>query len=553
MENVTAYINEALLLLGVFTDPEIIRASISDRDGNINKNIVKQIATSIAYISKHIAFGEKAFSETYNPFEFQTAANRNRTKFSIYGDVTQLFGLALSAANDTKLNSVYDDGKTYQSYVIPSYLSKLMLKFQESDEADFEKFMMDEYGQYARFKSPSTRDFRFGWRCPWLQKLATDKELRSNFKHTVVLRTDDSHYMKDMSTGKYALQMIKMFFSDKDGKYAWYRMPIMSNKPSAEYIQFARYGNEDTYRENITDDLYKIFLQEIDRIITCDERAKTDVQKIKNYDGQIKNGKLKEGNGQQFCFLDFMNKYRISETEYNNLIQRLSTAPATINNDERLSIMMYQKINRVQLTEEQTNALNESFAEVAKRVIMREMEAKAESVVEKLVSMGVLEHMGDMQGIDKNDPAIGIIKPDSEKGIKGDTREEILEKRNAYYRKLLMNFVWNDALATMNILELTVTDIAYYKNYIDLQKRLAQLHAPGIRCNVTALAPSNVEGQPAQRVSDGISRNVVLEDQEGFFTNIKQNVAEVFARQESQVEDPKELEALRELHKQILE
>ena len=65
----------------------------------------------------------------------------------------------------------------------------------------------------------------------------------------------------------------------------------------------------------------------------------------------------------------------------------------------------------------------------------------------------------------------------------------------------------------MNILQLTITDIAYYKDAEDLQKRLAQIHAPGIRANQYA---TDYQGNP---VSDGKLRTIYLKDFDSFISN----------------------------------
>jgi hypothetical protein len=70
----------------------------------------------------------------------------------------------------------------------------------------------------------------------------------------------------------------------------------------------------------------------------------------------------------------------------------------------------------------------------------------------------------------------------------------------------LENFFWNDFLAANNILNLTITDLAYYKNTEDVQKRLAQLHAPGIRPNLEA---RDFKGN---KVADSKTRTIYLKD-----------------------------------------
>ena len=83
----------------------------------------------------------------------------------------------------------------------------------------------------------------------------------------------------------------------------------------------------------------------------------------------------------------------------------------------------------------------------------------------------------------------------------------------------------------MNILELTITDPAYYKDAEDLQKRLAQIHAPGTRANIEAL---DYEGK---RVTDGKFRTVLLKDFDDFVSNIKDNLRIVFDRKLKELEN----------------
>jgi hypothetical protein len=108
--------------------------------------------------------------------------------------------------------------------------------------------------------------------------------------------------------------------------------------------------------------------------------------------------------------------------------------------------------------------------------------------------------------------ANGIVQQASKvKGINTSNIKEGIE-----------NFLWNDFLASINILELTITDVANYKNAEDLQKRLAQIHAPGNRPNIEA---TDLEGN---KVTDGTYRTIILEDFEGFKSNVVENLRYVF-------------------------
>lgn len=71
----------------------------------------------------------------------------------------------------------------------------------------------------------------------------------------------------------------------------------------------------------------------------------------------------------------------------------------------------------------------------------------------------------------------------------------------------LEEYVWNDMFATINIIQLTVTDLAYYKNVEDFQKRYAQVHSPAMKLNIHARDYNN-----NLYSKDGIERTIYLKD-----------------------------------------
>ena len=81
----------------------------------------------------------------------------------------------------------------------------------------------------------------------------------------------------------------------------------------------------------------------------------------------------------------------------------------------------------------------------------------------------------------------------------GSTNEEVDSN--------LEEFFWNDMFAAINIIQLTVTDLAYYKNLEDFQKRYAQVHSPTMKMNTTAI------DENGERYSkDGLERTIYLKD-----------------------------------------
>lgn len=445
--NTLGYISN---LFGYYVTPDMVKNSLT-------KENYKKMYNALGYIIK--SFENNLDNASYEPFKF-------KSKDSINGNMREFLKPITEQLEDIAVSAFYDSGKMYQSYVTPSYMSKLMQKFSQKGEA-FDKFLTEEFGNQPWFHEGT--DIERGWRNSWLRALATDSKAREIFKHKVQLNFNKHNYMRNMNDMEYTLSLFTEYFSesanDKQSRVpAWFRVPMLSNKPSSEFIRF--YSERGTnYKETITDGMMDIFNQELSRIQTVLMRNldSKDPRFIKNFDK----------NGKKFCFLDFMNDYLTGDKK-----------------NSELGKLINDKVNGKEVDEAK-------LYELANKAIFDTMDARAKSIVEEWIDSGLMKGAKKITGI-------------------GVTEEEI--KSN------LENFVWNDTFAAMNIMELTVTDIAYYKNAEDLQKRLAQIHAPGIRGNIEA---TDYEGR---KVSDGKERTFYLTDWDDFISNIIDNVSVVFDR-----------------------
>ena len=445
--NTLGYISN---LFGYYITPDMVKS-------NLTSETFKKMYSALGYMIR--SFENNLDNASYEPFKF-------KAKDSINGNMREFLKPITEHLEDIAVSAFYDNGKMYQSYVTPSYMSKLMQKFSQEGQA-FDDFLTEEYANQPWFHEGT--DIERGWRNSWLRTLATDSKARSVFKHKVQLSFNKHNYMKNMSDMEYALSLLTEYFSeganDKQSRVpAWFRVPMLSNKPSSEFIRF--YSERGiNYRETITDGMMDIFNQELSRIQTVLMRNldSKDPRFIKNFDK----------NGKKFCFLDFMNDYLTGDKK-----------------NSELGKLINNKINGKEVDEAK-------LYELANKAIFDTLDTRAKSIVESWINSGLMEGAKKISGI-------------------GTTEEEI--KSN------LENFVWNDTFAAMNIMELTVTDIAYYKDAEDLQKRLAQIHAPGIRGNVDA---TDYKGS---KVSDGKERTFYLKDWDDFVSNIIDNVSVVFDR-----------------------
>ncbi len=470
--------------------------------GVVNAENINKVTSALNFIVKDldsaVSAQHKGEMKDYNPFAFGT-------KFGINGSLRNFLTPITDKLEDTAVNAFYDSGKMYQSYVTPSFMTKLFNKFRQEGQA-FEDFILDEYGSSEWFKfGAGDDDITKGWRNEWLRLLARDENARKVFDHKVELNFNKHNYMRNMNDAEYTLSLITEYFSEsakvEDRVPAWFRVPMQSNKPSSEFIKFYSYRG-DGYKNTIVNGLHNIFLQEISRIQTVLRRnmSKNDPGFIKNFDT----------NGRKFDFLPVFNNYLDNVDSSKRTILRNEDGSVSSDNN-RFASLLQKKVNgETNLTPDEEVELGK----LAERIIRQFMENRVQSILDIWESNGILEAA-------KNIKDIYPSEFDNSSNIKNEEREDVI---NDWVRKQVENYLWNDTFASKNILQLTLSDIAFYKDTEDLQKRLAQLHAPGVRGNINAI---DYDGN---RVSDGKYRTFILKDFDSFKSNIIANIAEVFDR-----------------------
>ena len=427
----------------------------SDTDDNLRLTLT---GNDVENISKKVRFIVEAFERvskdsTINPFS---------GKASIVNDIKAIIITLNRIQNDTLESVSYEAGKMYYSYVMPSYLNKLVGKLQghvfprvingtlETQEQAYQRFLQSEYGQYKWFYDQKNGK----WRNYILQKLATDLSVRRGFDHKASLHFLGTSYA-DKSPAEYAASLIQEFLYDDNKKWAWYRMPTMSNKPSEEYIKFLRF--HEGYMDAISNLMVDLFIQELDRIATVTTRNKVlpKDQLLKNFDK----------NGLKFQFLDFLEEYRDAKTEKGKT--------------DFGALLRQALAGEINPTD--GNAYKD-LIQGFKSALRENTEEHFQTAVTKWKNEGFIN--------DTYESAYVAL------GNTSQAREDTLRE-----------YFWNDMFMTTQILELTITDIAYYKDTEDLQKRLAQLHAPGMRGNI--LAKDITTGK---LVTDGFSRTFYIKD-----------------------------------------
>lgn len=475
------------------------------------------------------------------------------------GDLINTFGSAYNmiasmmanVTEDAIESSVRENDKSYYSHVTPNYLGKLIkqLKNVRGDKKRFEEFINTEFKQYEWF-------FKDGrWRSDWLEQLVNSEEMRRGLSHKVVLNSDKVDYT-NWDDLDYTLALLTEYWGDPEDsrtsvKWAWYHVPILSDSPSAEFIRFRKYvsgveydenGNKLTYDDIILDKLTDLVNQEYDRIMLVRARdeelqnGNPNISPIANYDiVRKKDGSIKSIGGAEFKFLPALNSIRYDNGK--TFLDRLSRLSREGSGAELKDFI------RGALREVMDNGFEEAYGDWVRIGLLDELpngrykylpfagqaqqnSRTAKSLIKAKEILGTTLWTTDMELLLKdynnNNPVDDRVAANlfqqirdmvTQKATRGDiTKQEadsinrnLVVKNNA--KAALREYYWNSKLATSQIIELTTTDLAFYKNVEDFQKRYKEVHAPALRMNTKAT-------YKGERIGRDWERTIYLMDDE---------------------------------------
>ena len=399
----------------------------------------------------------------------------------VRGDLINTFGSAYNSialmmaevTEDAIESSVRENDKSYYSHLTPSYLGKMIkqLKNVMQNDARFQNFIESEFKQYEWFY----KDGR--WRNDWLQQLEESEEMRNGLKHKTVLNSDKVEYT-NWDDLDYTLALLTEYWGDPDDsrtsvKWAWYHVPILSDAPSAEFIRFRKYvngvefdedGNKLTYDQIILSKLTDIVNQEYDRIMLVRERdaarqaGDKSISPIANYDiSRDKNGNITNLGGAEFKFLPELNKIKYDNGE--TFLDRISRLIKDENSDGS------------------------------------ELKSTIEDALSFIMNQGFDQTYAEWQ-------EIGLLDT-----VENGKYKYLPFKSEKTAREALREYYWNSKLATSQIIQISTTDLAFYKNIEDFQKRYKEVHAPSLRLNTKATFNG-------ERVGRDWERTLYLKDSE---------------------------------------
>lgn len=547
-EDVWNTIMKLLHMLGIDANPSVLKTSLTNIKTATGITFTDPIMLLLPQLN--IIFSGVAGGKVQDKVDENGAVKR--------GDLINTFGSAYNTiasmmaevTEDAIESSVRENDKSYYSHVTPNYLGKLIknLKNVMNDKKRFEQFMQTEFKDYEWFYKDGH------WRNDWLRQIEESEELRKGLSHKVVLNSDKVDYT-NWDDLDYTLALLVEYWGDPDSakssiKYAWYHVPILSDSPSAEFIKFRKYTTGDVLDENgkkrlyddvILDKLVDLVNQEYDRIMLVRERDEAyqrgdrSVEPIANYDiVRKKDGSIKSLGGAEFKFLPTLNniKYDNGETfidRLNRLRNEGTGAELRLFLRETLNDMMedgfeqtYRDWMAVGLLDELPNGKCKYLPFEGQS---KQNSITARALIKAKDALGSLwnTNMELLLRAYNNNSAFGTREANNlmgqisnlliDKATRGEMElkdaqsisRSLFVKNNA--KDVLREYYWNSKLATSQIIQLTTTDLAFYKNLEDFQKRYKEVHAPALRLNTKAT-------YKGERIGRDWERTIYLKDDE---------------------------------------
>lgn len=407
--------------------------------------------------------------------------------------------------------SVYQDGKTYYSFVYPSKTGTIIrnLKGAASRKGGFDRYLDRNFGRYSGwFKSNEDGE----WLCDWLYMLAENKDsARTALQHKAELSYIGNPY-KNLGALGFQLSILHNYFGSKDDNtlnknWRWFALPTMSNKNTNEFIRMLKYGNSSNYKDVIVERvLMKTFQQEVNRmadVLFHYTHHNVGIDKMDIEDKPLKSiyeAKVREQHKGEN--LDKEQISKLVQGEIDALKKRIDSHTITADdlvdlgkitsgakfhflwylNDEmasnrKLAEDIAYKINLL-LTEDSAEKEKNTdanrligIAENVEKAIRKNMDIVAAKELDNMEAIGLFEKITRKT---KDGGSVEVLKYQEQFGGK-------LGKGEDQMRSLLTEFIWQDIAANINIIQITGGDLAYYGNAVNYQKRIAMVHSPGLQ------------------------------------------------------------------------
>ena len=474
----------------------------------------------------------EALEELQKVFDYSKkyTLSKNKDAFSIVQGRYWTIANALSyTVENLQEDQIYHQGSSYYTHVNPGFLTTAVMKLKGEQR---KKYIEEQYMPYDFFYNSETKE----WRDPYIKRLY--ERPNEDIDHKVVLTHNYKEYNTWTAIDHFQLKLAEFeaFDQEENGDYFWAQTPILSDVESAQFIKVRKYKDIKKMLPILTSTV----MQELSRIHTVRERRKLGLPKereIANYD---------TGRGDRFCFFEELNDFyvvpkgrsvevtkdnsdenAVSLKEFLMDLYEKNQEPNKLKSIIEKAVQLSQKLELSKAIRQwerdgvfKTDKKGDKYVNLPYEVSESEKEAKG--IVKEFnenygtsLSFSLADALEDFETATSNsliEKARTALKKQGyeEKEIDDIIREELVDPikdtlsttystgKTEYFGLLdtLEKFYWNQSVALANIIKLSTTDLAFYKNMEDFQKRYKEVHAPASKVDTTAVwetSPGNYE------------------------------------------------------------
>lgn len=400
--------------------------------------------------------------------------------------------------------SFREGDKTRYSYSTPNYIDTMVKYLNQSDMNKRHEYMLDTYGKTEWFYDKENGT----WKNEVLQRLWDgDKVAFSDVKDLLSIEFEKKHEYSDWTPLDISSAFFTEYYQNNDSDKeelktsAFYNFPIFSDSPICKLVKMKRYTGTpgslftSNFRTELLPKFVNIAEQELWRINLVRKREENNVEKIANFDTK----------GKKFCFFPYLNNL-----DYKTLAGYLNrdSFVLTLTEDEAVLDNLKRIIREKGLSIDINNNAEETLRELYKVDLIERLNSLSESINKSNPTMLDLIEEASTRGDDylkRELLKIGISNGihnslldfiiSNEEGLTSgieslistrklsDKREGEESNITPLYFNEIAEYFWNSCFATANIIQLTTTDLAFYRDGVDFQKRYKQVYASGTKLN----------------------------------------------------------------------
>ncbi len=297
-------IDKVLRMLGISIEPEdliLYLKGLDKEDPSINATQLLTELESFLNQMKKDGWRLSVDSET-------RALNLMGKYKSYYYKIAKLFNIVVEDGVEA---STREDDKSYYSYTKPNKLRTLIKNLNNVYQNDerWQQFLENEYGQYDWFYDKKNKR----WRSGILEEIV-ENNVKLEIKRVL---NQNKNKPNDLEDAEMFCGMWYEFFNhikhDNEYSYSWYKIPNYSDLEATEYLSMRCYEQDELINK-----FCDLVIQEYNRIIQVLKRNELyqkgeKIELISNFDIAASKDDI---GGAQFKFLPFFNSYTINNRKF---------------------------------------------------------------------------------------------------------------------------------------------------------------------------------------------------------------------------------------------